>query len=400
MVHPANKGLNFTFDGSVSREVLCNYLSRMLNHTFLSEDRSHLEADIQLIKNVGAKYIGRACTPWIMSGADLEYIPRYKDAIDEIHAYDSEIVLEACIFETAFDGIEEIPIPAWVFEAFNLPVEKHNFNKAAMLFPDGWKDKLWGEHGGVPDTTQLETQMWFYYRACLFIDMGFEAIHMGQVMLMGYRDTDYAASTKLYNMIRSYAKKHARRHFVFLNAHAYTIVGTDGKLLQDFHLYPLWGGYVPEGEIDHVPMEGNPQRMLFDDSDPNGIYHKNAGGMTHSGWYCDSLPYAVEMDNYCGHHPDRVNTACKWWGYDQISWFANQPHAYKKEWLSYAWYRLRDLSGGIGYFEMPANRTAAIYDPSTGKITQGFFHANSREYDPTGTDTEQLIAQIWIDSAQ
>ena len=202
-------------------------------------------------------------------------------------------------------------------------------------------------------------------------------------------------------MIRAYAKEHARRHFVFLNAHAYTIMGTDGKLLQDFHLFPMGGFHVPEEECDHVPSEEHPQRILLIDDCADSIYKKSAGGMTHSGWSCDMLPYAVELDNCCGHYPDKVNQASHAsWGYDQISWFANQPLHYKKEWLDYAWNWVRDLSGGIGYFEMPANRTAALYDPATGRITQRFFHANSREYDPTGTDTEQLIRQVWIDSVK
>ncbi|MBO5275364.1 MAG: hypothetical protein J6I45_12190 [Clostridia bacterium] len=396
--HPSNKGLNFEFDGSVSREVLCNYLSRMLNHTFLSGDKSRVDEDIRLIKSTGAKYMGRATTPWSMGAWEFENFDYYKEVIDRVHEFDPEIVFETCIFETTYTSIEEIPIPAWVFEAFGLPVEERNFDYESMLFPDGQLVNQWGEGASVPDITRLETQLWFYYRGCTFIDMGFEAIHMGQVWLMGRNDRNYEKTTMVYNMIRDYAKVNARRHFVFLNAHAYNITGSDGKLLMDFHIFPMRGA-VPDTELKHLAEEGNPQRMILMKNQGDSIYGNSIGGMTHSGWECESLPYVVEFDNYSGVDSEsKLGIPIAYWGYDEISWFVNQPLSYKKEYLNYAWNWVRKVDDGIGYVEMPATRTAALRDPVTNTHTQSFYHANSTDFDPTGYDVEYIIKQVWEDS--
>ncbi len=396
--HPSNIGLNFTFDGSVSREVLCNYLSRMLNHTFLSGDRSRVDEDIRLIKSTGAKYIGRATTPWSMGSYEYANFDYYKEVIDRVHEFDPEIVFESCIFETTYTTIEEIPIPAWVFEAFGLPPEERNFDYEAMLFPDGQLVDQWGNGASVPDITRLETQLWFYYRGCLFIDMGFEALHMGQVWLMGRNDRNYEKTTMVYNMIRDYAKVNARRHFVFLNAHAYNLTGSDGKLLMDFHIFPM-RGEVPDTELKHLAEEGNPQRMILRRNQGDSIYGNSIGGMTHSGWECESLPYVVEFDNYSGVDSEsKLGVPIAYWGYDEISWFVNQPLSYKKEYLNYAWNWVRKVDNGIGYVEMPATRTAAIRDVVSNTHTQSFYHANSTDFDPTGFDVEYIIKQVWEDS--
>jgi hypothetical protein len=54
------------------------------------------------------------------------------------HALMPELILEGGVFEIVTKaGVESLPIPAYVFRAFNLqPIARH-FNFSGMLFPDG-----------------------------------------------------------------------------------------------------------------------------------------------------------------------------------------------------------------------------------------------------------------------
>ncbi|MDD4772913.1 MAG: hypothetical protein PHZ09_04835 [Eubacteriales bacterium] len=392
---------NYSFSGSVSEETLRNYLARAVNHFYFETLRpDDIAQNKRFVLSTGAKFIGRASTMWVMNGGDEGAIALYARALTDIHTADPEVIFEACIFETTFTSVEEIAIPAWVFEAFGCEYERRNFSYRAMLFPDGKFVNHWGQGASVPDMTRQETQMWFYYRAVLFIDAGFEALHMGQVYLIGSSDTDYRCWTKVMNMIRAYASAGARRRFVFLNAHTHGITGTDGLLLFDFHRFPL-RGVVPETETDHIATDDAPQKIVLRKGHSDSLFGRSLGGRTHSGWICDMLPYLVELDNYCGHYPDKVDKAeSDWWGFDEISWFANQPLGYRRRWLDYAYNWVKAIDGGQGALEMPGTRTAAIRSGESGAIGQRFFYPYDRNFSQKGSDTEQIIREIWIkDSA-
>ena len=108
-----------------------------------------------------------------------------------------------------------------------------------MLYANGRFVNHWGR-GSVPDMSQLETRMWFYFLASSYIDVGIEAIHFGQVGLMDKNDPGHGHWIDMLDRVRSYARNHARRHFLLCDAH--TPTGgyvEDGKLLFDFHSFPL-----------------------------------------------------------------------------------------------------------------------------------------------------------------
>lgn len=273
--HPANVGRNYSFDGMISEQVLKNYLSRSITLSMLSSSPDSLQSDARFVLNTGAKYISRSIIPW---QPEIEYtnsIAGYKKKINELHTLDPDLIFEACIFETVWKSCEETPIPAWVFEAFGKKAESRNFDYEKMLFPDGRYANHWESGCSVPDITQLETQMYFYYRACKYIDAGFEAIHWGQVYLVGESDKalGYANYHKVLTMVRQYAKTHARRHFLLNNAHVHGMIGPDKKLLFDFHAFPF-RGKVPDGEVKHAPSEGNPQKVILEVGRLDSLYKK------------------------------------------------------------------------------------------------------------------------------
>ncbi len=396
--HPANTGRDYGFRDTISEEVLIGYLSRAVNHFYFESLRAEdIAQNKRFVLSTGAKFIGRASTMWVMGENDEAVIKQYAEAISDLHGSDPDVIFEACIFETVFTAVERISIPGWVFEAFGAEPEKRCFRYGAMLFEDGRFTDHWGKGAGVPDMTRTETQMWFYYRAALFIDAGFECLHTGQVHLIGAADTGFRCWTKVMNMIRAYASAHARRRLVLLNAHTHGITGDDGFLLFDFHRFPLRGA-VPEEEVSHKPGETDPQRIVLRKGYSDSLFGRSLGGKTRSGLTTGMLPYLVELDNYCGHEPELVDRAdAAWWGFDEISWFANQPPSYRQYWLGYAYEWVKNADGGKGSLEMPGTRTAALRSGSDlMTICQGTFYPYDRAYSPKGSDTEQVIRDIWI----
>ncbi|MEG1887703.1 MAG: cytidylate kinase family protein [Oscillospiraceae bacterium] len=323
---------------------------------------------------------------------------KIKKLIEKIHTYDSDIVFEACIFETVWKGFNTFEIPEWVFEAFNMPVESRCFDFQKMLFSDGRFLNIFGEGISAPDITKIETQMFFYFRACEFVDMGFEALHIGQEPLVGAADIDNGCYAKLLKMIRDYAKKHARRGVVLINAHAYPfdMRGPQGELLLDFSSQPSCLSTDPE-DRHHLPSENDPQEAFVYVG--NGIYQNHPGGLTPSGEQCETQSYFVEFDNFMPSvesleqfkSPGAGRFAP--WGFDEISWFANQPAWYRRDFLKYMHERVQSFDKN-GFFEMPGLRTAYLI--STQKQEDYFA---SSEYDShIAFGDENTIRDIWIES--
>ena len=69
---PTARDPRYQFDGTISREVLENYLERSVTMAYFlvtgktegNREYSYREDDIRLIRNTGAKFIGRAIYRW------------------------------------------------------------------------------------------------------------------------------------------------------------------------------------------------------------------------------------------------------------------------------------------------------------------------------------------------
>jgi hypothetical protein len=169
-----------------------------------------------------------------------------------------------------------------------------------------------GKGGGVPLVNNLETQLWFYYLAVSYINIGCEAFHLGQVGLIGAGDKNLNNYVGLLSKIRTYARVHARRHLVLLDAHVPTGgMIKNGISLLDFNSFPLRIKAVPE-----KPFNAILQLHYLD-----AIYKRSKGCISPSGWKCKSLPYLVEFDNYGkGKSPNVADTtSIFFWGWDEIS---------------------------------------------------------------------------------
>ena len=109
------------FDGSMPRPVLEYYLSHAASAQWISMSDT-LDDDIRVILKTGLKFLGRAAGIWKGDMPEEAHFARVKEAADRIHAADPEVILQACIFEAIYrEDVENVPVPAWGFEAFGLP---------------------------------------------------------------------------------------------------------------------------------------------------------------------------------------------------------------------------------------------------------------------------------------
>ncbi len=279
----------YHFDRTISREVLENYLDRSISMEGLLNGRGDLVDNLRMLKYTGAKFIGRALCLWAGEVNLLRNLERAKAQLPKVHEADPEMIVQACVFEIVTSQVDQVPVPDWAFAALGMPVEKRNFRYADMLYPDGKRKDHWGRNSSVPDVSRPETKLYFYYLARSYIDLGVEAIHFGQVELMNGNDRDLKHYAGLLDLIRSYAAEHARRHILICDAHVprggFVV---DGKLLMDFHSFPLRIKEVPE----------KPQEAILQVGFSDSLYGRSRGGITPSGWSCEHLPYLVEIDNW------------------------------------------------------------------------------------------------------
>lgn len=386
-----SKNSKYHFDGSISRKVLENYLDRSATMGYFlvygkpeNYEFPYREDDIRLIRNIGVKFIGRAIYRWGQESwlNDPEFLGYAQKMVKRVHAIDPEIIFQGCLFESVSRDIEKVKIPNWVFKEFDLPVEDRTFRYDSIIKRPTLPATYIGR-GGVPIINNKETRMWYFFLAACYIRIGCEAFHLGQVELIGRDDKNYYYYSQLIDKIRSYAKIHARRHYVILDGH----VPSGGMLrngisLLDFNSFPM--------RIKENTDKPNEGLLLVGYQD--AIYEKSKGCVAPSGWRCESLPYLVEFDNYGKARVQNVADTSDIfvWGWDEISWFAQQSEEYRNHWLVYAheWIKRNDPNG---HLEMPITRM--ITCPNE---TLNSYFANTRsENCPVGYSQEETIKKIW-----
>ncbi len=382
---------NYYFDTTIEKEVLENYLKRSVTAAFFIHTKT-LEDDLRAIKNLGVKFIGRASGIWEPDLDDEEHFRKSKYLADRVHEVDEDIILQACIFEAVYRHIENFKVPAYVLEAFGLPVEERGFRFEKMRFPQKPQGFIWGEDGALPDINELETRLWFYYRATRYIDAGYEALHMGQIHLYTANDRGMEKMSELVQMIRDYAKVHARRHKVLLDAHSHGI-SIRGKLLLDYHAMPFTRYPVLDRKGEKLVLV----REGFSE-----------GGENPNGWSAETMPYLMEYDNWGGkvvedfeQYSYEERAWFDWWGYDQIGWFANQDEEGQKQFLEYT-YKWTAINNVNAYFEIPFRRTLGEAAVSMKRADNGemdyqdYYQINKKSPAcPMGFSQEDTVKHLW-----
>jgi len=378
----ADEMRSYQFDGKISREVLENYLSRAITMSAVLHGIGNTDDNIRMLKNIGAKFAGRAIYRWGGEAALEDLLATAKPIAVKMHEADPNMMLQAAVFEIVTEQVGQIPVPTELLEEYGLEAQTRNFRYESMLYPNGHRVNHWSRGASVPDMSRLETRMWFTYACKRYIDIGIEAIHFGQVEIMDDRDPEHIYWRDMLRRVRRYAHKHARRHIVLCDAHVPSGgIVHDGKLMFDFHSFPL--------RIDEVPDQ--PQRGVLKMGYLDSIFGRSKGGITPSGWKCERLPFLVELDNFERSGREGRNIGGHWiWGYDEICWFAHQSQAYRNHWLRYAWDWMRRHDPN-GYLQMPGSRVLAA---PVGEIRWYWANTESKAV-PTGFGQEETIKRIW-----
>lgn len=335
-----------------------------------------------MLTGLGAKFVGRAAYAWVPPDDEEGHFRQAAERAQLVHKADSEIILQAAIFEAVYESIDRIPVPAWVFAEFGLPAENRHFRYAAMLYDKGELRDHWTKGASVPDMSKLETRLYFYYRARRYIDCGFEALHFGQVHLMDHRDAEHRYWLEMLTHVRRYAVQHARRGMVLCDAHTHGDQ-VSGRLLFDFHSWP-------QRPRELAGKQNGTMQATLAVGYGDSIYGLSLGGVTPSGWTCEALPYIVEFDQFGASGKEgKPRVGFPWiWGYDEGDWFTRLDEPTRRRYLRYAsdWVRSQN-----GWLQMPTRLNLAI--PVEGvKMWQ----ANTRSGAcSAGFALEDAIKAIW-----
>ncbi len=255
MTLPTKLSKDYSFTGRISLPVLENYLSRSITMVNLLQGSGCLDDHYRMLMAIGAKFAGRSLMHWGRENELASSLVKARGIASRIHHLDPQMILQGGIFEIVTRQVETIRVPDWVFVEFGLPVENRSFCYQDMLFQDGTYVNHWGAEASVPDITRIETQMWIVYLAGSYMDVGIEAIHFGQMMLIGRHDPGFTTWWEVLSRIRQIATSRARRQLVLCDAHVSSGVGCYGlsddpglapggyrvgdRLLLDFHALPL-----------------------------------------------------------------------------------------------------------------------------------------------------------------
>ena len=386
---------DYSFDGSISLEVLNNYLERAMtfdSHLAISSKTNEemYNQTLRVFKKLVIKYACRFACECLPRANEEAWHPELKRLVDDIHSVDPDVILEACIFETASNHVKTISILPETYKAFGMEGFGRKFDNEKMMYKNGTGSNMFGQGIHLPDITRLETQMFFYQRAVKYIDMGFEALHLGQTSIMTKNDTTNKEWEKLIGMIRDYAREHARRHYVLINSHYVKFYVDGNKQLNDFITYPL-RLRVAAGEVDHEITEENPQRAELMYHMYSAVYKENIKGVSPSGWETEHYPYLVEYDNW-GFNPAHFNKAnSPLWGFDEIGWYAHQPRWYRQKFTKDIVSRIESFNEN-GHLAIPGVRVVAMM-PKTHEY--GDYILFNKEFVSEGFDDEDYALEIF-----
>ena len=323
---------------------------------------------------------------------------RGKAVVTDIKHIDNNIVVMGSpneyVDQHMLDGVGTIP--AWVFQDFGLSVVSRPFDLTAMTTFPKYNVPM-GTNAWAPNIRTLEAQMWFYFLGRTYMELGCEALSFCQVQLMNgqskgdgfvdnYTDWDNPQYWNVvFDKLRSFANTRPDLRYVLITGHTKGMKDDAGKLAFDFHSSPI---RPIEDPNYNMPAPNSGGGCIVDNAGCGDIFEESMGGITPSGWKTAHNPAMTWIDNWgYNDHAWKNNLigtpvgANGCWGpyyYDEISWFASTPWAYRNEWLQYGYYKVKCLDKKVS-MSMPLTKNL---NP-TGNVWAVYNANNPSSFFPT-----------------
>ncbi|HRF76116.1 MAG TPA: T9SS type A sorting domain-containing protein [Chitinophagales bacterium] len=437
---PGDPGNGLFFCESISRTTLNKYLNKAAAFSYVTNPAytdSQLDLDIQMLQRLDPRWLGRVAGDWLAGNDDVFEFSRAEYIADRIHTEVSTyIILQAAIYEYIDPKVSlysdwNILIPSDVLALYGYPAHTGYtgyFEHDNIVYPGT----------NTPDMNRIEAQMWFYYRATRYIDAGYEALHLGQFMIMNDNDPLNAKWWDLLDKIRTYASTHARRKIVLIDAHvAGSGCEASGIEANDVPYTMLPGGEIPSGQLlfeytsfgitpdeyfepienENNTYDGNDRLVKINYTDC-AMYDKGFGGTMPVDWgwsYGQSHPIpsiaefdlggapepflceGMKTDDYtlCDADGDgSADDTPQWltWGFGgESSWFGLQSPGYRRYFITYAFNRVKELDEDVYCrvnLRMPMSYSL---NPWPGEI----YNASNLEY-----GDEDVIGWLWSNQDQ
>lgn len=285
-----------------------------------------------------------------------EHLNRARCMVQDIKAIDDKIVIQASPNEFVNTGMTyQTMIPDYVWVDFGLvvPSIKRTFNIFDMKLN---VTQSQANSGIFPDISRIETQMFYYWLATQYIDMGYEAISFSALGGLGSSGISSIDGIRLVRMVKQYADKNANVRFVLITAHNNSgYVDSNNNLLFDFNTEPIRPSEDGNNSLYPNNVNGGSCSIKKDLSCPT-IYQNTLGGMNPSGWLIAHNLGLVFYDNYLDN-----TTSPNLWGQihspawncfnpyhlDEISWFALQTKRYRDSWIRYSYNKVKCLDNNL-----------------------------------------------------
>jgi len=390
------KGQDMPFKNVMSRTQLESYLSRSMAAEFDSLHRGMKEYYdlINFAAKYDARYLGQCRYMGYVNALPINYgffdsVAAIVHDIDSVYAMNGLLrpIVEGAIFESIPKDVDSIWINADVTAAYGVAPRPFNYDSMKYIGDTT-------EVGNItPDMARTETQMYFYFLATQYLRAGIEALHMGQILLEDTTDTMHVATWDLNNKIRTFAKNYNRGLVLITADNLGLYLNKSDTAIYDFNSSPARvTGYYSGNDSTWNSMwdyfeskYGGPGVLEYTSCSP---YGKMKGGLCYFGWYADTLPYMVKMDNTLTNNCNCLSRGGCWnvYGFDESSWFVLQTEDYRNQWLCYAYNRVKQLDPNANY-RLPGRTLFTLH-------WDWYFAANGYGY-----DQEDEIAAIWNGTA-
>ncbi|RYD52750.1 MAG: hypothetical protein EOP52_00965 [Sphingobacteriales bacterium] len=355
------------------------------------------QQQLAFVQRVQPRMMIDAITLWGTWEMD-EHLARARHLVADLKTAVPGIVVMGTPCEWVNEGIVRGRlIPPYVWAAFGLLDENRPFDCLKMR--DSLSETARG-NGFIPQIQHLETQLYFYWLATTYLQLGCEAISFSATNTLG-SPSDYPAEwSRVVHRIRAYADTCPAVRFGLITGHSATgFLDTSGTLLFDFHMEPLRPSEDPRNTAYPVGPNGGACILEPAPQCPT-LYQNGLGGMNPNGWVCTRNPGLMFFDNflepdrsspaseferYGQPHPVRRRQRWQCWSpyhFDEISWFALQTKAYRDSFLRYAHYRVHQLDSAL-YLALPMKRSVAASTDKYAEYTcDGGDHYHARDWWP------------------